>query len=445
MVTMLTMSTLRSTLGLITLIASLALGCGGSSGTAAPPSGPTPTPPPAATPTPSPSDPLALLVVPEGLFGFDATQVSRDGRVVASALTDQQLFTYTDPFGVERIGAITCNRAYVWRDGLPAAPLDLDPGCPFPEPNDAAIWFGDSVPVALSGDGSIALVNRRIADESAFGASATFGLAHADGRWEELVWDAVHPDAPVTPNATANDMTPDASVVVGNGWIQYPYPGWSPSDSRAWRFRVGDDGPVWLAAPADRLESADLVSDDGNVVVGCCDDSDDDRRSLPVVWRGDEAPVTLPAPVTLSGIRAYCRANDVSGDGRIVVGRCDNVAVRWDDGVPSVIDVPSGEVPDGGTVAHQALHVSSDGATIFGNSFFSGGPPGGWVWTDATGIRSVHEMLEEAGIVVDDGVQNGRRLGAALAVSDDARVIVGFGESGIGDSHVSFLYRATLR
>ncbi len=43
-----------------------------------------------------------------------------------------------------------------------------------------------------------------------------------------------------------------------------------------------------------------------------------------------------------------------------------------------------------------------------------------------------------------DGRPNGQRLSGALTMSGDAKVLVGFGEYGIGASHYPFLFRPTL-
>jgi hypothetical protein len=190
------------------------------------------------------------------------------------------------------------------------------------------------------------------------------------------------------------------------------------------------------AARQHRIEGADFLSDDGAVIVGCCDD-EDRNSSLPVVWCGRGPPPTLLPPPDLESEfgQDHCRVLDLSGDGRIAVERCDRFAVRWVDSTPTVISVPDGDVPDSETVAHEGRSISADGSTILGGSFFVGGPPGGWIWTEPAGVRSVYEILEAEGIPVSGGRPFGQPLRSALTMSGSAQVLIGVGEYGTGASH----------
>jgi uncharacterized membrane protein len=335
------------------------------------------------------------------------------------------------------MAVIYCYRALAWRDSTTAVELGPDPGCPFPEPNPLAEWFGDSWPAALSADGAIGLLNRAQAAPPPIYKTFSFGFAGADETWEEVAWQSNHPDGERPPNASANDITPDGSVVVGTGWLESPFPGFDPSDARAWLYRPGDVGPTWLPWSGDRIESAIAVSDDGATIAGCCADPQNDDRTLPVLWHGDEPPVTLASP---PGVPPPCVVNDLSGDGSVAVGRCDSIAVRWVDGEPFEIPVPPDDPPGDEPPAHEALAVSRDGSVVLGSSFFTGGPPGGWLWTEETGARSVHDVLAGAGLTVGPDQQ----LRNAVAMSADGKVLVGFAEEGRGASHAAFLFRAVL-
>jgi len=426
------------------LVAGTSASCGGSGGASA---GPGSTPTPGATPAPTSSpDPVTtatldlLRLAPEFSYfeappDADPIVLSRDGTVVASAQQDYEVFYYPDPDFPEflRMGVIFCSRALAWRDAAPAETLDPDPGCPFPDDDRPA---GDSWPAALSADGGVALVNRT----QNFGQDyrADFGFTGADGSWEEVVWDVHHPDQPRTPRVRTNDMSGDGTLVVGTAWLDYPYPGWAPSDARAFVFRRGDAAPTWLPDHGERIESADHVSDDGRVIVGCCDHGRDRDRSLPVLWYDHGAPVSLDPP---NG-ETRCAVGDLSADGRVVVGSCDGHAVRWVDGVPQPLEVP-GEPPPGATLMSWATDVSEDGSTILAASN-AVDYPSGWLWSAETGPRSVRTLLEDAGIVVDEGGIGGRILGTPLAFARNGKVFVGFGERGVGPSHLPFVYRVTL-
>lgn len=88
-----------------------------------------------------------------------------------------------------------------------------------------------------------------------------------------------------------------------------------------------------------------------------------------VACSGGGAPTTpdeAPTPATfraLPGVPEYCRIKDLSGDGRVAVGRCDARAVRWVDGEPIVIDVPRDPVPVSAVYVYEAWQVSFDGSS----------------------------------------------------------------------------------
>lgn len=436
----------RALLAALLLVATACGGGGRGSGQAA-----TPTPAASATPSPAPTavaEPLDLLRLASGflLLGGGPEDLrpalSRDGRVVAYPQQDALEFTYEDPRfpGLYRTGYLYCARAFAWRDAAPPVALDPDPGCPFPD--TAGIPTGESWPVALDADGATALVNRVATSSTPY---ARFGFAGADGRWEEVAWQIDHPLAARVPNYHGNDLTPDGRTVVGTAWLDRPWPGWADSDARPWRYARGSDGPEWLASGDDAIESALLVSDDGSVIVGCCDDDASGRRALPVVWHGNGRPEVLPA---LNGGDAFgerCSVKDLSGDGTVVVGSCGVSAVRWVDGVPSEIAIPGDAPPAEDVVSSVALAVSVDGRLVLGRTN-AVGLEQGWLWSESGGLRSVRSLLEDAGItVVGDDPIGGRELFAPSAFADEGRVLVGRGRQGSGASFFEFLYRATLR
>lgn len=435
----------RAGYGLLVALAAAAVACGGSGRSPSP----TPTPQSSATPSPASTrvaEPLQLLRLASDflLLGGGPEDLrpalSRDGRVVAYPQQDALEFSYEDPFfpGFFRTGYLYCSRAFAWRDAAPAVALDPDPGCPFAEAPGAP--RGDSWPAALDDSGATALVNRVLLADA---PSARFGLAGADGSWEEVGWQIDHPLAARVPNVQGNDMTPDGSTIVGTAWLDRPWPGWADSDARAWRFRRGSEGPEWLPAGDDPIEIALLVSDDARVVVGCCDDDASGRRALPVIWYGDAPPEVLPALGGGDEFGERCSVEDLSGDGRVVVGSCGTHAVRWVDGVPDEIAIPGDPPPSQDVVSGVAVAVSTDGRLVLGRTN-AVGLEGGWIWSGSDGLRPVRDLLADAGIVTGDGSGGGLELFAPMAFARDGKVLVGRGRSGIGDGYFEFLYRAAL-
>lgn len=440
-------------LGSFVLCASASCGAGGGTEadggvpTATPTSvavpGETPTPMPGSTPRPT--GPLEILRLAPGFSSFhtgsevgDPIVVSADGAVVAHAQKDYKVFYYPDPVFPDLLhrAVLDCSRALAWRGEPPVVTtLDPDPGCPFPESDDRR---GGSWPMALAADGSIALVTRFHVDGEH--NRATFGFAGADGGWEDVQWDELHPDQSRVPHVRANDMNGDGTLVVGTAWLDFPHPYWAPSDARAFVFRRGDTTPSWLPDDGERLESADFIADDGSVIVGCCDDAIDASRSLPVVWYGGGAPQVLePAPSE----EKRCRVRDLSADGRVAVGYCGTHAVRWVNGAPSVLGI-SGVAPPGEPLVSSTTAVSEDGNTILGTSNAGSDWSLGFVWSEETGPRSVRTLLLEAGIVVDDPRLGGQHLQTPSAIARSGQVLFGFGERGVGASHFPFIYRVTL-
>src|SRR5690606_35419932 len=71
-----------------------------------------------------------------------------------------------------------------------------------------------------------------------------------------------------------------------------------------------------------------------------------------------------------------------------------------------------------------AEDVSADGSVIVGNQ------GGGWIWTEATGMRSIHEVFAE----LEFDTSGFSSLGTIRGLSDDGRTIVGTGTNTFGFS-----------
>ena len=159
-------------------------------------------------------------------------------------------------------------------------------------------------------------------------------------------------------------------------------------------------------AGGDFLSRALAVSADGSVIVGL---GSGEAGELPFRWSDADGLLPLALlPGTTSG-----RANGISGDGLVIVGRCGDRSVRWAAGMP--IDL----VTFGDGAFSSANGVSRDGMAIVGNAFngdFSLPDTWPYRWTASGG--SLH--LGSGAVTA----QNFEGYGA-LAASADGAVIVG--------------------
>jgi probable HAF family extracellular repeat protein len=177
---------------------------------------------------------------------------------------------------------------------------------------------------------------------------------------------------------------------------------------REWR-RLGSFTPD--AQPCDALlSSAFGASDDGKVVVGLGWDGCAYARAFR--WEESTGMVDLG---TTNG--ESTRANDVSGDGRVVVGWQEDftgprLGVMWRDGVQTPFRGPLGPVGE-------AYAANFDGSLVVGTRCTLGGlVPSAWTWTPAGGTTCF--PVERPDWVVDKPYS-----ALMLATSDDGRVIGG--------------------
>ena len=127
---------------------------------------------------------------------------------------------------------------------------------------------------------------------------------------------------------------------------------------------------------------------------------------------------------TLGG--ASSGANDVSNDGRVVVGTSIDTngssrAFRWVEGATGGV-AGNVQMYDLGSLggASYANAVSADGAVVVGDSEDVDGNNLAFRWTAGTGMISVADWLEANGVVLGD-----RDLESANGVSDDGNVVAG--------------------
>jgi hypothetical protein len=176
---------------------------------------------------------------------------------------------------------------------------------------------------------------------------------------------------------------------------------------------VFEDSPILVAGGA--------ISDDASFVVGFGPQS----FRGGVWWSESEGMQPL-------GFRF---PNDISGDGTVVVGADGegaNRVIRWTQGTgPVDIGISPG-------VSGKAFATNRDGSAVVGQYVFKPDYSGDWafVWTAATGMKSIRALLEAQGINL-----NGWRLQYAVGVSDDGTVIAGEGVNpeGAGEAWIATL------
>jgi probable HAF family extracellular repeat protein len=213
--------------------------------------------------------------------------------------------------------------------------------------------------------------------------------------------------------------TADGSVIVGNTS--------SATGSQAFRW-TSATGMVALGNLAPSQNSQDTaygVSADGSVVVG---QSGDDLTQQAFRWTAATGMVGLG---DLPGGDVTSVANAVSGDGSVVVGTGHSAsgteAFRW--------TAATGMVGLGDLTAapftSQATGISADGKTIYGFSAAPGINEQGWVWTEATGMRTLDDVL-----INDHGLGeelDGWLLWRVSDVSDDGLVLLARGRNPAGN------------
>ena len=224
--------------------------------------------------------------------------------------------------------------------------------------------------------------------------------------------------APTTTSGSAPGLSQDGLVAVGgssNGTIA-PGFSWTRSGGR-YDFGLEPGMPTSTYAFAtDAL---------GQTIVGSMSDSQHSPRAY---RRVGNAPLENLG-VLPNELRSY--AQGVSGDGSVIVGRCEHTtmgnaygqAFRWTQGGGMQ---GLGYLRPDGTFS-ESKGISRDGTTIVGVSQSGGpfgGPAEGFVWTAANGMRSL-PTLPNANIPDTE----------AEAVNRDGSVVVGVGNSSDGRSH----------
>lgn len=249
-----------------------------------------------------------------------------------------------------------------------------------------------SIAITLSGDGSIARIDR--------GGSIS---EYRDGI-------ETHSTRPwvFTPLALSDDGSIAAGVGYGtNGGVAYRMTGGLNGISEP----LGD-----LAGGGTDTQAFSL-SGDGSVVVGY-GTSDLGREGFRWDARGLVGLGDLPGGAFRS------EARGISRDGSTIVGygtsETGRQAVRWRDGVAELL----GDDLSTGSIGSTAYATSGDGSVVVGDS---GGVP--FVWSEELGMQDLRVVLRSLGVDVSVFERQGLNLGTAIDVSSDGRTILGQGYS----------------
>jgi uncharacterized membrane protein len=250
------------------------------------------------------------------------------------------------------------------------------------------------------------------------------GGSYSDTGSEPFIWDKQHGIqrldnilTVITPGV-ANDVSGDGSVIVGQANFGNDMP-----------FRWQDAGFQFLDVQFPGVANA--ITHDGRTIVGT-ENFNRGGGPAPVtgtafVWTEDDGVLRL---TDLPGGPECSRANDISADGRIIVGTADcaasfqvedqGTAARWLDGGPAE---SLGTLSDGAFGVSVATAISSDGKTIVGRSSSKLGLEP-FLWRATQGMVGLGQL-------------DGATFGETFDVTGNGRIAVGQsgGKAFIWDAH----------
>jgi probable HAF family extracellular repeat protein len=256
------------------------------------------------------------------------------------------------------------------------------------------------VPLGIAGvardasfDGSVivgARLNRLTDDSEAF-------------RWTASTGAVTLGDLPGEPfSSEFRGVSADGSVAVGRGNFNLRPGNPATGEAVRWTEATGMVGLGDLPGGIF-LSQATAVSADGSVVAGL---SQGGPTYNAFIWT--QAMGMVPLSTRESS------AVGISANGRVVVGQDPSTEpFRW---TQETGMVGLGHLPGAHTSA--ALAVSADGSIIVGRSGFDA-----FIWTERTGMQNLETFLSGLGADV-----TGVDFTSATAISDDGRVIAGYGE-----------------
>ena len=242
------------------------------------------------------------------------------------------------------------------------------------------------------------------------------GIWSENSGWTDI--PSVFTEACGTEIASAWDVTANGRTVVGMAWDQCGVQAfkWDATGSGIMTLlqRLGSQ---WEGSSMPPNNRATVISDDGSIIGGWASTSETDR--FPAVWRPDGTGFLL-AGGSAGGASGEVMAT--SGDGTYLAGYLGENAFYWTEagGLVSIGRLPPADEFDfSGAIANA---ITDDGKLIFGVSgqpFF--GNPRAFVWTQATGMRVLADVITEAGLTIPEGT----KLTNVIAASTDGTIILG--------------------
>jgi probable HAF family extracellular repeat protein len=213
-------------------------------------------------------------------------------------------------------------------------------------------------------------------------------------------------------------ITPDGNVVVGYASSAEGH------EAFRWTSATGLVGLGHLAPGNHFSDAAYAVSADGSIVAG---EAESAQGQQAFHWTQPTGMVGLG---DLPGGDFNSSARGISSDGQVIVGFSTSAsgteAFRWKQATGMV---GLGDLP-GGDFSSTAYAATADGSIIVGQSRTTLIDGDAFIWTAADGMRSLQAVLaNEYGLGPS---MVGWRLSAASDISDDGRVIVGYGRAPSG-------------
>ena len=274
--------------------------------------------------------------------------------------------------------------------------------------------IGESDAIAASANGS-----RIIGDTSSGGGNSA-------GRYEGGVWTifgGLGRSGCDSSLSSAYDISADGQRCVGLGWDGCSASGflWSAAEGMFELPRLGSSST-----------RANTISGDG-VVIGGWDQASNGSRRAAVWYENSKTGMWdefLPLEGTLGNTAGYGEVSGCNGDGSILVGSANGsgnsnsgaFVIREGEGFELLGLLP----PLASPVTGGALDISADGEIVVGfqREGFGGGQSfRATIWTPESGYVDLKEYLNDLGA----GISEAFTLAAAQSISDDGRVICGWG------------------
>ena len=275
--------------------------------------------------------------------------------------------------------------------------------------------LGQIAGIAVSADG------RFVVGDTSSPVGESAGRWDVDGDW--TTFGGLGSSGCDSSLSSAYDISSDGQRCVGLGWNGCSAGAflWTPSE-----------GMVALPQNGPNSSRADTISGDGTVVGGWDEAGNGTRRAA--TWNRNPKSGAWTQDLLLAGTPGNAigagEVNGANGDGSVVVGSANgsNDAAsgafvnRDDDGLQILGFLP----PIANPYTAGALDVSEDGRTVVGfqREGFGGGQSfRATYWTPETGLVALKDHLISLGADIPANFT----LAAAMSMSDDGRVICGWG------------------